>query len=95
VFRGHTLSVDKVAFSLDGRWVVTTGEDQTARVWDVGTGKEITVLRGHTKLLTQAAFSPDGQWVVTVSSDGALVFRCELCGSLDELLAYARKKLGN
>jgi WD40 repeat protein len=43
--------------------------DQTARIWDAATGKEIAVLRGHDAAVRSAAFSPDGSRIVTASVD--------------------------
>src|SRR6266436_2477735 len=43
--------------------------DQTARIWDAATGKEIAVLRGHDSPVRSAAFSPDGARIVTASRD--------------------------
>ena len=57
------------AFSPDGTRIVTASEDNTARVWDAATGKEIAVLRGHARSLRSAAFSPDGSRIVTASAD--------------------------
>ena len=51
----------------DGSEALFTGH--AARVWDVGTGKEIAVLRGHTDRVVSAAFSPDGGKIVTASDD--------------------------
>jgi WD40 repeat protein len=54
------------------------------------------VLRGHTDIVNETAFSPDGRWVVTASDhQRARVFRSELCGSVDELLELAKRRLGN
>jgi WD40 repeat protein len=69
VLRGHTGPVSTVAFSRDGKRVVTASGDNTARLWDAESGKEIAVLKGHTSLLWSAAFSPDGKRVVTASDD--------------------------
>jgi len=46
---GHRGEVKSVAFSPDGRLVLTGGEDQTARIWDLATGHEIhqVKLGGH------------------------------------------------
>ena len=57
------------AFSRDGSRIVTASVDQTARIWDAATAKEIAVLRGHTFSVESAAFSPDGSRIVTASSD--------------------------
>ncbi len=42
--KGHTDYVYRVAFSWDGKRLVSGASDETARVWDVGLGKEITRL---------------------------------------------------
>jgi WD40 repeat protein len=48
---------------------VTASSDQTARVWDVGSGKQISKLDGHTGRVVSAWFSADGQRIVTASDD--------------------------
>jgi WD40 repeat protein len=71
VLRGHTEAVNSVAFSPDARLLVTTGDDNTARVWEVSTGRQVTVLQGHAKRVVKASFSPDpsGSVIVTGSED--------------------------
>ena len=48
---------------------MTASDDQTARIWDAESGKEIAVLKGHTEPVWSAAFSGDGKRVVTASED--------------------------
>jgi WD40 repeat protein len=64
-------SVDTAEFSPDGSRIVTTsGEgDNSVRIWDGVTLKEIGVLRGHDDYVWSAGFSPDGQRIVTASDD--------------------------
>ena len=57
------------AFSPDGSRIVTWSSDNTARIWDAATAKEIAVLRGHKEWVSSAAFSPDGSRIVTGSRD--------------------------
>ena len=45
IFTGHTDAVINLAFSPDGKYILTSSRDQTARLWDVPTGK----LRGVIK----------------------------------------------
>jgi WD40 repeat protein len=66
---GHQGEVWSVAFSPDGRRLVTAGKNKTARIWDAATGRQLLVLTGHTEPLADAEFSPDGARVVTAGAD--------------------------
>jgi len=63
---GEVLSV---AFSPDGRQVLTGSLDGTARLWDAQTGQELRRFEGHTEPVWSVAFSPDGRQVLTGSLD--------------------------
>jgi Tol biopolymer transport system component len=67
---GHHGPVTSVAFSPDGKRVVTGSSDNTARVWDLsGATPTATLLDDHRGPVTSVAFSPDGKRVVTGSDD--------------------------
>jgi len=69
-FKGHTSSVESVAFSPDGMHIVSGSTDQTIRVWDAYTGEPIAgPFKGHTDSVTSVAFSPDGMHIVSGSRD--------------------------
>jgi WD40 repeat protein/serine/threonine protein kinase len=66
----HQDGVTDVAFSPDGRWVVTASADYTARVWDARTGRpRFDAPLRHDYFVRRASFSPDGGRVVTASED--------------------------
>jgi WD40 repeat protein len=54
----HWAGVLSFAFSPDGRTVATAAADNTAKVWEAETGKEIRTLKGHTDWVTCVAFGP-------------------------------------
>jgi WD40 repeat protein len=67
--KGHTAFLTSVAFSPDGKYVVTASGDNTVRIWDVSTAKTVLVLQGHAGWVTSAVFSPDGTRIATTSGD--------------------------
>ena len=66
---GHTAGINSVELSPDGKTIVTASNDNTAKVWDVATGKELIILEGHTDYVNSAQFSPDGKTIVTAAWD--------------------------
>ena len=71
-FGGHSAAVRCLAFSTDGKWLFSGGDDKTIRVWDVPLGKEVQRLARHTGAVTCLATSPDGAWLLSGGRDGML-----------------------
>ena len=66
----HQWAGNKVAFSPDGKKVVTNVfRDSLVKIWDVESGNELKTLEGHEGWVRSAAFSPDGKKVVTTNED--------------------------
>src|SRR5881398_2323492 len=66
-FKGHGERVASVAFSPDGKVLATGSFDNTVKLWDFATGKELHNLKGHTNQVYSVAFSPDGNLLASGS----------------------------
>jgi WD40 repeat protein len=70
VLTGHRKAIWALAFSPDGKRLVTASTDKTAIVWDVDSGKPaLPPLNGHTDEVRSVTFSPDGKTILTGSRD--------------------------
>ena len=71
VFEGNAQNVNGVAFSPDGRALVSAGYDATLRIWKLAGGGEI--VRNLPTPLNTVAVAPDGE-IVTAGADGKVYF---------------------
>ena len=61
---------DAVAWSPDGKYIVSGLDDKTVRIWDAATGQPIGApLAGHTGSIESVAVSPNGKYIVSGSAD--------------------------
>ncbi|KZP10859.1 WD40 repeat-like protein [Athelia psychrophila] len=70
---GHESDVRAVAYSPDGKHIVSGSADDTIRIWDAETGEAVgEQLRGHSSSIMAIAYSPDGRHIVSGSWDGTI-----------------------
>ena len=77
-FQGHTSGVNSVAFSPDGRHIVSGSYDRTIQIWDAQTGAQVgNPLQGHTDSVNSVAFSPDRtSHIIASSTDDKIIQVC-------------------
>ncbi len=68
----HTDEITSIAFSPDGRTILTGSADATLRIWDVASGDELHRFTGHTNAVTSVAYGSDGTKVLSGSADAML-----------------------
>ncbi|KAL4863970.1 WD40-repeat-containing domain protein [Aspergillus spectabilis] len=75
---GHSGHVSSIDFSSDGRWLVSSSEDDTVRLWNTTTGLLQQTLEGHSGWVTSATFSADGRLLASGSWD-----KTSSCGNIN------------
>jgi len=66
---GHSHWVLSVAWSPDGTKLASGSRDQTVRIWEAATGKQLSQLTGHSNWVTLVSWSPDGKRLASGSWD--------------------------
>ena len=69
VLCGHTNWVRSVAFSSDGRSLVSGSHDRTVKLWDVQTGGVVKTFSGHTDWVRSVSISTDCTIIASGSDD--------------------------
>lgn len=68
------IDVTTLAFPIDSKLILGGWGDNSIKVWDVVTGKEIKSLKGHLNLVTDIAFHPKKNLMASSSEDGQIIF---------------------
>ncbi|MEO6588828.1 MAG: caspase family protein [Pyrinomonadaceae bacterium] len=66
---GHSRSVLSVVFSPDNKSVASGSFDNTIKIWEFGTGRELRALDGHTGAVKTLDYSTDGQLLASGGND--------------------------
>jgi WD40 repeat protein len=82
----HVGAVLALAFSRDGQWLATTGDDKALYLWDVRRRRTLSLYIGLTSRATSLSMSPDGTKLA------ATVVHADGSGELD-ILSMRRLKL--
>lgn len=69
---GHSGPVNQLKFSPDNSTIATAGADNNVILWDLRSGKQITILSGQSGEILALAFHPDQNIIATGSLEGQL-----------------------
>ena len=70
---GHSAPVTAVAYSPDGRFIISGGRDSTCILWDANTGMEIRTFLGHSSWINSVAFTPGGMEFLSGANNGSMI----------------------
>ena len=70
---GHGSRVLGLAFSPDGRYLATVGDDGLLKVWDLAGKREVFSVSGARNNSNQVRFTPDGKTVVAIGAENNVV----------------------
>jgi WD40 repeat protein len=68
-YERHGANLYSAAYSPDGQWVASAGEDRIIRVWRARSRQDAAVLLGHTGAVLELAFAPSGRRLASRSAD--------------------------
>jgi WD40 repeat protein len=71
---GHSGEAQAVAFSPDGRTLASASMDDSIKIWDAATGREVRTILGHRGWVLSLAFTPDGATLISGSQDDTIRF---------------------
>ncbi|KAL6890082.1 WD40-repeat-containing domain protein [Trichoderma evansii] len=84
---GHSARVSFVAFSPDGKQIISGSDDRIIKLWDAATGDLQKTLAGHLGSVSTVAFSPDGKQIASGSYDDTVKLWDAATGDLQKTLA--------
>lgn len=70
--KGHTKSLQELAFSPDGKLVLSASFDNTAKLWHTATGRQLKTFNAHFRWVNAVSFTTDGKYGITAGDDKRL-----------------------
>lgn len=69
---GHCCWVQSVVYSPDGRYLASGSWDNTTKIWEAATGKQLRTLTGHSSPVLSVIYSSDGRYLASGNGDGGI-----------------------
>ncbi|XP_072836733.2 katanin p80 WD40 repeat-containing subunit B1 isoform X2 [Pogona vitticeps] len=97
--KGHTQAVRCLRFSPDGKWLASSADDHTVKLWDLAAGKIMFEFTGHTGPVNVVEFHPNEYLLASGSSDRTVRFwdleKFQVVSSIEEEATPVRCVLFN
>ena len=80
---GHEAQVTSVRITPDDQRILSSSRDETVRVWELATGRELAVLKGHQEDVLEINLDETGKRLLSASYDGTVrlwsleTFQCD------------------
>ena len=71
-FKGLSDKVESGSFSSDGSYIIAGSGDNSIRLFEIATGKELRRFEGHSDHISSIAFTADAKFILSGSRDGTL-----------------------
>ncbi|MEG5173956.1 WD40 repeat domain-containing protein [Microcoleus sp. B3-D7] len=92
---GNHSGVQAVAIAPDGKQAISASSDQTIKIWDTETGRELRTLTGHTGSVRGVAIAPDGLTAISALDDNTLkIWDTETGRELQTLIGHTNSVRG-
>src|SRR5438105_14148760 len=72
ILKGHVANIPSLAFSADGKMLVSGSWDTTIRVWDVASDKQLAMFKDRPEKVWSVAITEDCKTLASGSNDGAI-----------------------
>ncbi|MBL6446279.1 caspase family protein [Fulvivirga sp. 29W222] len=72
--RGHYAAIKAVAFTPDGKYLLTGSRDKSIKLWDVASGRELRSFLGHKSTINDIDVTDDGKYFISSSADKTAKF---------------------
>jgi WD40 repeat protein len=84
--RKHESLINALAFSPNGEFLASGGDDRSIVLWELSTGKSKRTLKGHDVTVSSLAFSPTGDLLASGTGNASVVLWDVRTGKLDRVL---------
>jgi WD40 repeat protein len=74
VLRGHANVLSSAIFSVDGKLIVSVGDDELVQVWEAHTGQLLQRIRRHVGPVANVVFATDSLLITSGFEDDQMIF---------------------